>query len=278
MNIIESTLIRLNSIRINIEEVIPQQKLAYNFIETCIEFLFPLIAKYNHGEHNQEILLLKTESLLKNLLIPVKDELNDSVKQVTNDFIAELPTIYKQLIKDATAIRNFDPAAKNLAEVIIAYPGFWAICVHRISHKLYNLEIPIIPRLISEYAHSKTGIDIHPGAKIGESFFIDHGTGVVIGETCVIKNNVKIYQGVTLGSLQVSKELANQKRHPTIEDNVIIYSNSTILGGDTIIGHDSIIGGNTWITSSIIPRSIVYHTHKVKIRSNINDNIIDFQI
>ena len=132
---------------------------------------------------------------------------------------------------------------------------------------------------MSEYAHSKTGIDIHPGAKIGESFFIDHGTGVVIGETALIKNNVKIYQGVTLGALQVKKSLAKKKRHPTVEDNVIIYSNATILGGDTIIGRNSVIGGNVWLTSSVDSNSLVYHTHKIKVRSSINENnIIDFQI
>ena len=150
-----------------------------------------------------------------------------------------------------------DPAAKSNEEVILSYPGLQAISVYRIANFLHKNGIPIIPRIMSEHVHGTTGIDIHPGATIGESFFIDHGTGVVIGESCIIGNNVKIYQGVTLGALSVKKELMNKKRHPTIEDDVTIYANATILGGNTVIGRKSIIGGNTWVTESVKPESII---------------------
>lgn len=160
-----------------------------------------------------------------------------------------------------------DPAATNDAEVIGAYPGFRALSFHRIAHVFYRLKVPYVPRIISEIAHSKTGIDIHPGANIGQSFFIDHGTGVVIGETSDIGNHVRIYQGVTLGAHVVSKEMEGKKRHPTIKDGVIIYAGATILGGDTVIGENSIIGGNVWLTESVPPFSRVFHVPQIEISS-----------
>lgn len=159
-----------------------------------------------------------------------------------------------------------DPASKSEIEIILAYPGFFAIAVHRLAHILFKLDTPILPRFLSEYAHSKTGIDIHPGATIGKNFYIDHGTGIVIGETTIIGDDVKIYQGVTLGAFYVSKNLADKKRHPTIENNVTIYAGATILGGTTIIGENSIIGGNVWITESIEDNSIVYQENKPQIK------------
>ena len=162
-----------------------------------------------------------------------------------------LPELRKAINLDAQALLNGDPAAKTIEEIILSYPGLEAILVHRLAHFLFEKGVPIIPRMMSEYIHGKTGIDIHPGAKIGSSFFIDHGTGIVIGETTKIGNNVKLYQGVTLGALSVQKELMNKKRHPTIEDDVTIYSGATILGGETVIGKGCIIGGNTWITKSV---------------------------
>ncbi len=144
-----------------------------------------------------------------------------------------------------------DPAARSIEEIILSYPGPEAILVHRIAHFLHVRGVPIIPRIMSEYIHGKTGIDIHPGATIGESFFIDHGTGVVVGETCIIGNNVKLYQGVTLGALSVKKSMSGKKRHPTIEDDVTIYSGATILGGETVIGKGSTVGGNVWLTESV---------------------------
>lgn len=181
-------------------------------------------------------------------------------------FLAELPDIFENLNLDALELVNNDPASNNIEEVYLAYPGFYAIAIYRFSHELYLLNTPLIPRLMSEYAHSKTGTDIHPGATIGKSFFIDHATGTVIGETCLIKDHVKIYQGVTLGALQVSKELKNVKRHPTVEDHVTIYANATILGGDTVIGQNSIIGGNVWITESIPQNSLVYHKAEIRLK------------
>jgi serine O-acetyltransferase len=172
-------------------------------------------------------------------------------------FIRALPKIRTLLAMDVRAGFKGDPAAKSCDEVIFSYPGLFAITVYRMAHKLYELKIPLLPRMMTEYAHSLTGIDIHPGAKIGESFFIDHGTGVVVGETTEIGKRVRIYQGVTLGALSIPSDAVelfrNKKRHPTIEDDVIIYSNATLLGGQTIIGARSIIGGNVWITESVPP-------------------------
>ena len=170
------------------------------------------------------------------------------------------------MLNDAAAILQFDPAAKSIEEVLMAYPGFYATAVYRFSHQLVLQEVSILPRVFSEYAHSKTGIDIHPAATIGQSFFIDHGTGIVIGETTIIGNNVKIYQGVTLGALSVNKDSAEKKRHPSIQDNVVIYSGATIRGGDTVIGHDSVIGGNVWLTNTVLPYSVVYHKSEITIR------------
>jgi serine O-acetyltransferase len=156
-----------------------------------------------------------------------------------------------------------DPAAKSKSEVVRTYPGFYAIAAYRLAHELYRLGVQDIPRVITEHAHSKTGIDIHPAAKIGEHFCIDHGTGIVIGETTIIGNHVKIYQGVTLGALSVDKHDAETKRHPTIEDHVVIYAAATILGGETIIGHDSVIGGNVWLTQSVPAYSKIYYQAKM---------------
>ena len=182
-------------------------------------------------------------------------------------FTAQFSVLKPLVLKDAEAALKNDPAAKSLQEVLMAYPGFYAIAIYRISHILWELNIPVFPRMISEYAHSKSGTDIHPGAQIGESFFIDHATGVVIGETAVIKNNVTIFQGVTLGGVKVEKSLENTKRHPTIEDNVTIYANATILGGDVVIGENSVIGASVWITKSIPKNTIVTYKSEIKLTS-----------
>lgn len=187
-------------------------------------------------------------------------------EKIWKKFLLNLPDLLKQLNADARCIYLHDPAAKSVEEVILAYPGFFAIAVYRISHALHQNEMPLIPRMMSEYAHRLTGIDIHPGAVIGSPFFIDHGTGVVIGESTIIKNKVKLYQGVTLGALQVSKEMQNQKRHPTVEDNVTIYAGATILGGDTVIGKNCTIGGNVWLTNSVPPDSVVYQRTDTKLK------------
>ena len=174
-------------------------------------------------------------------------------RQIADEFLHELPRIQSLLLKDVDAGYDGDPAAQDKESVIFSYPGLYAIFVYRIAHELYIREVPFIPRIMTEYAHSRTGIDINSGATIGEYFFIDHGTGVVIGETTTIGDHVKLYQGVTLGALSTRKgqALRGTKRHPTIEDNVTIYANSTILGGETVIGHDSVISGNTFIISSV---------------------------
>lgn len=181
-------------------------------------------------------------------------------EEIVRDLLEGIPEIRRRLNRDVQAADRGDPAARSQEEVILSYPGVEAILVHRIAHELHEKRVGMIPRMMSEYIHGKTGIDIHPGARIGDSFFIDHGTGVVIGETTVIGDNVKLYQGVTLGALSVQKELANNKRHPTIEDEVTIYAGATILGGGTVIGKGSIIGGNVWLTSSVPPNSRIYHT------------------
>jgi serine O-acetyltransferase len=243
----------------------PDKESAENFIDSLFNFLFlPKTVK-----HKQVADLTKEyESLKSHLSTLVYDVLLDSEKTqtVTANFFQIIPALYQELIKDANTILQFDPAAVSVEEVLVAYPGFYATAIYRLSHQLHKLGVTILPRIFTEYAHSKTGIDIHPCAEIGSSFFIDHGTGIVIGETSTIGNNVKIYQGVTLGALNVSKDKASTKRHPTIEDNVIIYSGATILGGSTIIGHDSVIGGNVWLTYSVLPNSIVYHKSEVAVK------------
>lgn len=183
--------------------------------------------------------------------------------QIAQKLFDALPVVCEKLENDINAMYDGDPAAKSRGEVIRTYPGFYAIAAYRIAHQLHALGVQGVPRIITEHAHSRTGIDIHPGAKIGEHFCIDHGTGVVIGETSVIGDHVKIYQGVTLGALSVNKADAEKKRHPTIEDNVVIYAGATILGGDTVIGKNSVIGGNVWLTRSVPPESKIYYQAKM---------------
>lgn len=177
----------------------------------------------------------------------------DEAEKIALEFISKLPKIQSMIFKDLEAELQGDPAASSKEEIIFSYPGIYAIFIYRIAHVLYKINVPFIPRIMTEHAHSKTGIDINPGAKIGEYFFIDHGTGIVIGETTEIGNNVKIYQGVTLGALSTMKgqALSGVKRHPTIEDNVVIYANATILGGETVVGKNSVVAGNTFVTESI---------------------------
>lgn len=195
------------------------------------------------------------EDLIRaNSLDGMPDERNKGrAEKICGEFFEQLPRIQKLLLKDVQAGYDGDPAAQSKEEIIFSYPGLVAIFVYRIAHELYIRKVPFIPRIMTEWAHGKTGIDIHSGAEIGESFFIDHGTGIVIGETTVIGKNVKLYQGVTLGGLSTrgGQKLSGKKRHPTIEDNVTIYSNASILGGNTVIGKNSVIGGNIFVTESI---------------------------
>lgn len=194
-------------------------------------------------------------------------EPESSCSEIWEEYCSKLPHLLEKINLDAVAIASSDPAANSVEEVYLSYPGFFAIAVYRLSHEFYKMNLPLVPRLMTECAHKLTGTDINPGAQIGDSFFIDHATGVVIGETTVIKNNVKLYQGVTLGALYVERGLRNQKRHPTIEDNVTIYANATILGGETVIGANSIIGGNAWLTKSVPANSFVTHDPVIKIKN-----------
>lgn len=234
------------------------------WVDELIKWLFDINQEHNNYrffQNKEKLLQLK----LQDVLAKVTDDTNQIVVN-SNHFFDSLEQIHFVLINDLETIINFDPAAKSKEEVLIAYPGFFAITAYRIANVFWKLDIPIIPRVITEYVHSRTGIDIHPGAEIGENFFIDHGTGIVIGETTKIGNNVKIYQGVTLGALSVSKDNASDKRHPTIENNVTIYANATILGGNTTIGVNSVIGGNVWLTHSVPENSLVYHKSEIEIK------------
>jgi serine O-acetyltransferase len=194
-------------------------------------------------------------------------------------FLSRLPDLYAWLRQDAEALFEADPAARSVDEVILTYPGFYAIAIFRLAHALHQLDFPLLPRLLTEFAHRRTGVDIHPGATIGRRFVIDHGTGVVIGETTVIGEGVRIYQGVTLGALMVQKALADKKRHPTLEDEVVVYANATILGGETVVGRGSIIAGNAWLTQSIPPHSVVTRRSEVRPRhTDAAPGELDFHI
>ena len=226
--------------------------------------------RYVTGQKINRIVSMLTKEIQKALIYEVNknDGTGDAAKtshcfglaeKTAIALIDEIPELRRMIHLDITAIYEGDPAAKSDEEVIVSYPGLDAIVIYRVAHFLYKNGVPVIPRIMTEYIHSRTGIDIHPGAQIGESFFIDHGTGIVIGATTIIGKNVKIYQGVTLGALSVRKDFMDKKRHPTIEDNVTIYANATILGGETIIGEGSTIGGNTWVTKSVPPHTNYYN-------------------
>ena len=229
-------------------------------VEEFTKKLFYALFDENYYQENIKIIQSLFLQITKSLAINDTDKIWEAYKN-------KFKEIRKKLDLDAIAFEKTDPAAKSLAEVYLAYPGFHAIAVYRLSHELVKLNVPVLPRMMSEYTHGVTGTDIHPGATIGNSFFIDHATGIVIGETTLIKENVKIYQGVTLGGIQVKKSLAETKRHPTIEKNVTIYANATILGGEVVIGENSIIGANVCVTESVPPKSLVIYQSENKIVS-----------
>jgi len=233
------------------------------------EFSFERYPEEDNIRHKIE----QCKGELRKILDHNKECVKSGVSGLEDSFFENLPEIRTLLLQDVDAIFDGDPAAKSKAEVIRTYPGFYAMAAHRIAHELLKLGVNLIPRIISEYAHRQTGIDIHPGAEIGHHFCIDHGTGVVIGETTKIGSHVKLYQGVTLGGLSVNKEDARKKRHPTIEDNVVIYAGATILGGDTVIGKGSIIGGNVWLTKSVPANSKIYYQAKMSITEGETDTI-----
>lgn len=237
-----------------------------DFIDELFRFIFLLDYQRCNSEQEISNRINNFNKDFENIIKMVSND-EESPKNTTSFFFENLPCLHQKLKKDAQFILDSDPAATHIEEVMVSYPGFYAIAIYRLAHILYLQNVPLIPRIWTELAHSKTGIDIHPGATIGEHFFIDHGTGIVIGETTIIGNYVKIYQNVTLGALAVSKDVANTKRHPTIEDSVTIYAGATILGGKTIIGKGSTIGGNVWITESIEPFSLVYYKDKTIVKS-----------
>ncbi|WP_207534350.1 serine O-acetyltransferase EpsC [Desertivirga arenae] len=247
-------------------EAVPSNEEIATWALRVIRLLYPEQAKTMFASVKEiELQLRGLEDELKKIMDATTACRDCDSSRRAGLFFQNLPELYRVLNTDVRAILDGDPAAKSEFEVIRTYPGFYAISFYRLANALYKLEIPLLPRILTEYAHSKTGIDIHPGADIGEYLHIDHGTGIVIGETTVIGKNVKLYQGVTLGALSVEKQMASIKRHPTVEDNVVIYSGATILGGETIIGHHSIIGGNVWVTKSLPPHSIVYHEARIKV-------------
>ncbi len=253
---------KLSQSNANTFKYIPQDKIQ-NFVRRSLNLLYPNGVRHeyrNTSEISTDLVDIKLllEDLLKSL------PANENNESLAKAFIASFPNLYELILLDMKAAFEGDPAAATLEEVAHCYPGPYAIAIYRLAHELFKLNIPILPRILTELGHQKTGIDIHPGANIGESFFIDHGTGVVIGETSVIGKNVKLYQGVTLGALSVEKSMAKKKRHPTIEDNCVIYAHATILGGETIVGRESVIGGNVWLTRSIPAHSLVYHRSEIK--------------
>jgi serine O-acetyltransferase len=248
---------------------LPPRTAICNFTEGLLEFLFPQISEKRYLSKSElELTGKKLQHDLLSIYIDFQPFLDKPSELLTDLYFKKLPEIHELLLRDAEAIYQGDPAARSVDQVVRTYPGFFAIACYRLGHGFCELETPLLPRILTEYAHSKTGIDIHPKAKIGTNFCIDHGTGIVIGETTEIGKNVKIYQGVTLGALSVKKEMAKMKRHPTIEDNVVIYAGATILGGETVIGANSMIGGNVWLTESIPPNSKVYHRSQIDVHKS----------
>jgi serine O-acetyltransferase len=247
-----------------------------SFTDGIISLLFPAFNKQSYSNFSE--FESHTEELKAQLsvLLARNPHRSQDANGVTKRFFDSLEEVYGLLEQDVQAMYEGDPAAKSDTEIIRSYPGFYAIAAYRIAHALTDLEVELIPRIISELAHGKSGIDIHPKAEIGRHFCIDHGTGIVIGETTVIGDHVKIYQGVTLGGLSVAKSDAEKKRHPTIEDHVVLYAGATILGGETVIGHHSIIGGNVWLTRSVPPHTKVYY--KAALTNNDGEtDIIEFK-
>ena len=241
------------------------KKSAETFVDNLFAFLFPQRSKPHETRVELALQYYELQHALTSLLFDLLHQATEAMN-IACVFFGQLPELYESLFQDAQCVVQNDPATESLEEVLAACPGFYAIFIYRIAHQFHRQRVALLPRILSEYAHSKTGIDIHPGAVIGAAFFIDHGTGIVIGETAVIGRNVRIYQGVTIGALHVSKEKAGKKRHPDIGDGVVIYSGATILGGETTVGHDSIIGSNVWLTQSVAPYAVVHHKSHIVIR------------
>jgi serine O-acetyltransferase len=245
---------------------------APEFVQLVLGLLFPHFAERvecHAAAVHRDVMAVESHLVrLVTLLDPLYPAVDATVPE---RFMAELPELYSHLQEDADAIFRADPAARSVDEVLLTYPGFYAIAIFRVAHALHALGMPLLPRLLTEFAHQRTGVDIHPGATVGRRFVIDHGTGVVIGETTVIGEGVKIYQGVTLGALVVEKNMSDKKRHPTLEDDVVVYANATILGGATVVGRGSVIAGNAWLTQSVPPQSLVSRRTEVRPKGSTTD-------
>lgn len=246
---------------------VPSRECSVKFTNELIDLLFQI---RGHKTLSLKEVDLRWEELQEEFITIIAPLCGCPVRceEAMTAFFAEIPLIYTGLMKDAQMYHDCDPASCCKEEVILCYPGFYAVAIHRLANVLYRLKIDILPRIISEYAHSLTGIDINPGATIGRGFYIDHGTGIVIGETTIIGDNVRIYQGVTLGATFVDKSLSGKRRHPKIENDVIIYAGATILGGETVIGKGSVIGGNVWLMESVPAYSRVFHKPEIVIKGS----------
>lgn len=259
--------------QINADAVPPNEQIA-EWAQDVMGVLFPEQSRKTfRSAREMEMEMGVLQERLGLMLVKTASCRTLDCRSVAAAFFQQLPEVYRLLQTDIQAILTGDPAARSEFEVVRAYPGFFALCFYRLAHVLLKLNVPLLPRILTEYAHGRTGIDIHPGARIGEYFQVDHGTGIVIGETTEIGHHVKIYQGVTLGALSVEKSLANSKRHPTIGDHVILYSNATILGGETVVGDHSIIGGNVWLTHSVPPGTLVFHDPTITVLEGKNINV-----
>jgi serine O-acetyltransferase len=256
------------------------RKAAPEFVAQVLGLLFPHFAERlecNAAAVRRDVTAVEANLQRIQALLAPHYPVSDA--GMASRFMAKLPDLYEWLQQDARAIFEADPAARSVDEVVLTYPGFYAIAIYRVANALHRLNFPLLPRLLTEYAHQRTGVDIHPGATIGRRFVIDHGTGLVVGETTVIGDNVKLYQGVTLGALMVEKALADKKRHPTIEDDVVVYANATILGGGTVVGKGSIIAGNAWLTQSVPAQSVVTRRSEVRARHGEEGlDVLDYQI
>ena len=243
-------------------------------VEAALALLFPEFA----GGHDAESAEADARRFLDLMAGLLRCSAPDRADDLARHSLAGLADLRDALVLDAQATYDGDPAAESVEEVILAYPGFYATAVHRLAHALWQHDVPLVPRLLAEHAHRETGVDIHPGAQIGRAFAIDHGTGVVIGETAVVGDRVRVFQGVTLGALFVDKELARTKRHPTVEDDVVLYANAIVLGGETTVGAGSTIGGNVWLTRSVPPGSVVTHVAQIRTQDGKTAPLIEYHI
>ena len=243
-------------------------------VEAALALLFPAFAA-DHGPAAAEADARRFLDAMTRLLRCADPDRADALARAS---LAGLADLHGALLLDAQATHDGDPAAESVDEVILAYPGFYATAVYRLAHALWQEGVPLVPRLLTEHAHRQTGIDIHPGARIGRQFAIDHGTGVVIGETAVVGDRVRVFQGVTLGALFVDKDLAQTKRHPTVEDDVVLYANAIVLGGETVVGAGSTIGGNVWLTRSVPPGSVVTHVAQIRTQDGRTAPLIEYHI